>query len=144
MPSGHGEEGHPGTAVLLVAVSTLTPKKRRNKKGAPLGNRVFSALPSFPAFHKAEPPPPRGDLIAVEVQPTPHGPDAQLSVANNSGVASMWVCPFRNQIPKNRLLIPTILSNHHSFQKPSFLFWVSGGFLESRIPGKNGEGTLSL
>ena len=38
--------------------------------------------------------------------------------------------------------------SNHSFQ-PSFFsitsrfFWVSGGFLERRITGKNGEGTLT-
>ena len=33
-----------------------------------------------------------------------------------------------------------ILFNHRSFRKPAF-FQVSGGFLERRIPGKNGGGT---
>ena len=40
-------------------------------------------------------------------------------------------------------LIPSfsILFNHPSFQKLDPFFWVSGGFLERRIPGKNGEST---
>ena len=35
------------------------------------------------------------------------------------------------------------LGNHRSFPKPSRIrfSWVSGGFLERRIPGRNGEGT---
>ena len=34
----------------------------------------------------------------------------------------------------------SILSNHRSFRRPDPFSWVSGGFLERRIPGKNGEG----
>ena len=34
----------------------------------------------------------------------------------------------------------TILVNHRSVQTPDPFPWVSGGFLERRIPGKNGNG----
>ena len=34
-----------------------------------------------------------------------------------------------------------MLSNYGSFRKSDPFPWVSGGFLERRIPGKNGEGS---
>ena len=42
--------------------------------------------------------------------------------------------------PKN--VLEGILFNHRSFEKKNSRFpWVSGGFLEIRVPGKNGNGS---